>query len=87
MARGTLAGFASGLLGLTLLEAFLSGPQTHTPAGLLGAAAGLVERVTDPAVPAIPDRRTAGASPSSFTAPAAPTYPGPARIPAPVVHV
>lgn len=57
MKRGTLAGLASGLLALTLLEAFLTGPQTTNVGGMLRGLGGLAKRWADPTIPAIPDLR------------------------------
>ena len=67
MRPGAVTGFVSGVLGLTLLDAFLSGPTAANAGGLMSATAGLITRVLDPSVPAIPDHisEPAAATPSA----------------------
>lgn len=70
MRPGAVTGFVSGVLGLTLLDAFLSGPTAQNAGGLMKTTAGLITRVLDPAVPAIPNHLTEpAAAPSSATGP------------------
>lgn len=58
MARGGLRGAATAALGLIALQALVSKGGTGRVATLLDDVNGLVERMLDPSVPAIPDRST-----------------------------
>lgn len=58
---GTVRGIAAGFLGLVALHALAEKGGSGRVADAFGDVAGLVERVMDPNVPAIRDRR-AGAS-------------------------
>lgn len=80
MRRGTIPGLLGGMLALTLLEAFLSGPQTTNVGGLLRGVGALARRWSDPTVPAIPDLRgdsapQTSAQPSSSTSSTTPRLP------------
>lgn len=72
---GALGGFATGVLGLSLLEAVLSSSDaTGRVGGVFTGAAAVLRHLSSPDVPMIPDlRATAGAtsSSSSRTPPAA----------------
>lgn len=59
-------GFVGGVLALTALDAVVSSKgATDNVSGLLGTAAAIIRRLSDPSIPAIPDRR-AGAGTSSI---------------------
>ncbi len=62
MARGALRGAFSAALGLTVLQAVVSHGGSSAIAGAFGVVTGLVDRVFDPNVPAIPDRRDGSTS-------------------------
>lgn len=65
-------GFLGGVLALTALDAVVSSKgATNNVSGLLGTAASIIRHLSDPTVPAIPDRST-GTSTSSAPLPAAP---------------
>lgn len=83
MARGALRGAMSAALGLIALQAVSSKKGSGRISGLLTDVNGLVLRVLDPTVPAIPDRRQPrSGQPATGSAPAA-TAPTP-RLPTPV---
>jgi hypothetical protein len=62
MSRGMLRGAAGAWLGLIALQAVVSRGGTGVVGGLLSDVDGLVQRVLDPSVPAIPDRAKGGSS-------------------------
>lgn len=82
MARGALRGVATGALTLIVLQGLVSRGGSGQVANLLADVNGLVLRVFDPTVPAIPDHSTGSASSLGSApvagSPAAPTY-GPDR--------
>ena len=58
--RGAMVGF----LGLTLLEATVSNDKAvNNTSGLIKLAAGAIDRLVNPTVPLIPDRRKPGNHP------------------------
>ena len=61
MARGAVRGALAAWLGLITLQAVASSGSGRV-ASAFADVAGLVDRVIDPAVPAIPDRRTGSTS-------------------------
>lgn len=65
MSRGTARGIASGFLGLVALQALSTRGGSGRVAEAFGDIAGLVARVMDPDVPAIPDRRAGAAQGTS----------------------
>ncbi|MCW2754658.1 MAG: hypothetical protein JWQ32_2069 [Marmoricola sp.] len=69
-----LGGFVTGVVALSLLDAVVSSDTAvNNATGIFGTAANLVNRLADPFVPAIPDRRSSSASTTAApTAPAAP---------------
>lgn len=55
---GALRGIAAGTLGLVGLEVLVSSQKAVTNAGtLVKLATGFINRMVDPSVPLIPDRR------------------------------
>lgn len=57
-----MRGFLAGVLGLLFLQAVVASREgPDRAAGLAGLAGELAARFLNPAVPALPDRRVAGA--------------------------
>lgn len=64
MAGGAIRGAFSAWLGLIALQAVSTKGGSGRISEAFGDVASIVERVLDPDVPAIPDRRDGGAGPS-----------------------
>lgn len=90
MARGALRGMAGGVLTLVVLQG-LTGKGAGRVADLIDTTNGLVSRVLDPLVPAIPDRSStptaaeaaAAATAAQTVAPDAPRDPRSIPVPKP----
>lgn len=72
MSRGAARGAASAMLSLIVLQGLVSRGGSGRVSQLLADVNRLVQRATDPTVPAIPDRRSGAAGSSSSPAPATP---------------
>lgn len=69
-------GLLGGVLALTALDAVVSSKgATDNVSGLLGTAAAIVRRLSDPSIAAIPDRSKGGAATSAAPAPSTSTAP------------
>ena len=76
--RGTAGGLMTGILMLTLLQAVVSSAGATGRLGALLAGAGtVVEHLSSPSIPAIPDLRTS----SNITGPTTATAPVAAKAP------
>jgi hypothetical protein len=71
VARGTVRGALSAALALSVLQAVVSQRGSGAVAGAFGVVDGLVQRVLDPDVPAIPDKRGGQELPNGAAASAA----------------
>lgn len=78
-------GFLGGVLGLTALEIVVTSTSaTGNVSGAMNALAGVLTRLMDPTIAAIPDLRTGSSAPSSYTGGSA-TLPLPAPSTSPAV--
>lgn len=84
MARGAVRGAVAAWLGLITLQAVASKGGSGRVASAFADLSGLVDRVIDPAVPAIPDRRGPSHAVAEGAAAAAGAVPS-ARLPIPAV--